>query len=254
MPHVGVEIPATIANDMRTAALKVPDTDWHLPLLYDMAEAYEVSVLSAQYSRYVIDLNRPPDDVSLYPGQDTTGICPVDTFDRRPIYLKGRIPNEIGVNQRVAQYWQQYHDKLAEELRSIRARHGIAILWDAHSIASHVPRFFSGKLGDLNFGTADGRSCQATLQQALMQLMQTSQYAKKYSYVFNGRFKGGYITRHYGQPANNIHALQLELSQCTYMQEKSPYEYDAKLAQDLQLLLGDLIATCLDWASRHKQI
>lgn len=253
MPHVGTNIPAEIACNMTPHALQMPDVDWHLTLLYDMAQDFGASVLSAEYVRYVIDLNRSPKNTSLYPGQDTTGLCPMDTFDKQPIYQHGKEPDQQEIQQRIEQYWQPYHDKLAAELKRIHAVHGIALLWDAHSIASHVPRFFEGKLPDLNFGTADLQSCDASLQEAIATIMQQSSHAKKYSHVFNGRFKGGYITRHYGVPTLNVHALQLEISQCIYMQEKPPYLYDAALAQDLKPLLSDLLETCLAWAKKRQQ-
>lgn len=249
MPHAGTTIPPHIARDLTPAALQKPDTDWHLPVLYEMAQAMGASLLSAEYMRYVIDLNRPPDDASLYPGQDTTGLCPVDTFDRQAIYQAGKNPNEAEIQARIADYWQPYHAKLQLELNRIRAVHGIAVLWDAHSIASQVPRFFAGRLPDLNFGTADGQACDAGLQQALAEAMQNSPYAKTYSHVFNGRFKGGYITRQYGQPGRNIHAVQLEMSQCIYMQETPPYAYTPVLARRVQPLLSKLLETCAVWAS-----
>lgn len=253
MPHVGTIVPQSIAEYMTPAALQMPDVDWHLPLLYDMAETYGATVLSAVYMRYVIDLNRSPDDISLYPGQDTTGLCPIDTFDKQPIYLKERNPDENEIRDRIEQYWMPYHKKLKSELQRIHSAHGIALLWDAHSIASRVPRFFSGKLPDLNFGTAQLQSCDASLQEALLATIGKSELAKKYSHVFNGRFKGGYITRHYGTPTVNIHGLQLELSQCVYMQEKPSYKYDNQLADNIKPLLCDLLETCLSWASRHKE-
>lgn len=254
MPHVGTAIPKEIACNMTQHALQKPDADWHLPLLYDMSKAYGASVLSAEFLRYVIDLNRSPYDISLYPGQDTTGLCPVDTFDKQPIYLEGKQPDEAEIQNRIEQYWRPYHDKLKSELKRIHSIHGIVVLWDAHSIASHVPRFFTGKLPDLNFGTADLQSCDESLQTAIAATLQKSAYAQKYSHVFNGRFKGGYITRHYGMPAVNIHALQLEISQCIYMKEKPPYQYDPELAKDIKPLLGELLETCTAWASRYKKL
>lgn len=258
MPHVGIEIPSKIASNMTPEALLLPDVDWHLTLLYDMVKEYDISVLSANYMRYVIDLNRPPKDISLYPGQDTTGLCPVDTFDKQPVYFKGRAPDVAEIQQRIDTYWMPYHAKLALELKRIHDIHGIAILLDAHSIASQVPRFFNGKLPDLNFGTADLQSCDVSLQDAIKDLMinyekksiQEPTQTKPYSYVFNGRFKGGYITRNYGIPANNIHSIQLEISQCTYMQEKFPYTYDPTLAGELKPLLSSLIETCIAWANK----
>ncbi len=253
MPHAGTKIPAEIASTMTPTALDMPDVDWHIPQLYEMAKNYDATVISAEYMRYVIDLNRSPNDTSLYPGQDTTGLCPIDTFSKQPIYQAGRQPDETEIKARIKQYWQPYHDKLSSEIARIHAIHGIAILWDAHSIASHVPRFFSGQLPDFNFGTADMQSCDASLQDAFAETWNKSAHADKYSHVFNGRFKGGYITRHYGMPEHNIHAVQLELSQRIYMEEKLPYRYDPALAKDVQPLIGDLLETCITWASRQKQ-
>jgi N-formylglutamate deformylase len=253
MPHVGTAIPSDIACNMTQHALQMPDVDWHLPLLYDMAKSLGASMLCTEYMRYVIDLNRSPDDISLYPGQDTTGLCPVDTFDKQPIYLEGKQLNETEIQNRIEQYWRPYHHKLQTELERIHSIHGIAVLWDAHSIASHVPRFFTGKLPDLNFGSADLQSCDESLQTAIASTMQKSAYAQKYSHIFNGRFEGGYITRHYGMPTVNIHALQLEMSPCIYMHEQPPYRYDAALAKGLKLLLGELLETCMTWASYYKR-
>lgn len=256
MPHVGTKIPKEIADNMTSEALKMPDVDWHLPLLYDMAEKHDATVLSAEYMRYVIDLNRSPEDVCLYPGQDVTGLCPLDTFAKQPIYLAEKQPDELEIRNRIEQYWRPYHLKLAAEIQRIHAIHGIVLLWDAHSIASRVPRFFDGKLPDLNFGTADMQSCDESLQAALSNTMQQyennfakqSEHSQKYSHVFNGRFKGGYITRHYGVPTMNVHALQMEMNQSIYMQESPHYAYQASLAQAVKPLLSDLLATCLAWA------
>ena len=188
MPHAGIAIPQHIARDMTPQALQRPDTDWHLPVLYAMAQACGASVLSAQYMRYVIDLNRPPEDTNLYPGQDTTALCPLDTFAKQPIYQPGKIPGATEIQSRIARYWRPYHEKLQLELARIRAIHGVAVLWDAHSIASQVPRFFDGRLPDFNFGTADGQSCDMSLQQALAGTMHESPHATRYNHVFNGRF------------------------------------------------------------------
>lgn len=248
MPHVGTEIPDSVLAQLHPIAQRKTDTDWHLPLLYNMLDDLGASTIQAKYSRYVIDLNRPSDDMNLYPGQDTTGLCPVDTFAKEPLYRNGVGPDAAEVQDRIQRYWQPYHHQLQTELARLRELHGAVILWDAHSIASQVPRFFAGKLPDLNFGTADQKSCDIGLQQALADLMQ--QTVTPYSYVFNGRFKGGHITRHYGQPQQGIHAVQLEMSQCLYMNEAMPYEYRKDLALQVQPLLTQLLTTCLTWAQR----
>ena len=156
MPHAGTDIPDEVAAGMAPCALVRADTDWHLPELYAFADGLGASVLSARWSRYVIDLNRPPEDTNLYPGQDTTGLCPVDTFGRERLYQPGREPDANEVERRLELYWLPYHRQLRAELDRLLALHGTVVLWDAHSIAAVVPRFFDGRLPDLNFGTADG--------------------------------------------------------------------------------------------------
>jgi N-formylglutamate deformylase len=252
MPHAGTRIPAEISAQLMPVAQDKADTDWHLPLLYNMAQELGASVLHAEYSRYVIDLNRSPDDSSLYPGQDTTGLCPLDTFAKQALYPEGKTPDAEEVQRRITHYWQAYHQQLQAELARLLALHGRVILWEAHSIASQVPRFFQGKLPDLNFGTADQHSCAISLQQALVDTLHNSRTAPLYSHVFNGRFKGGYITRNYGQPEKNIHAVQLEMSQCLYMNEAAPYAYRPDLAAQVQPLLRALLSTCLNWAALQK--
>jgi N-formylglutamate deformylase len=252
MPHVGTLLPEEIVFKLTPEAKQLPDVDWHLPILYDMAKDYDISVISAEYARYVIDLNRPPENSSLYPGQDVTGLCPVDTFSKQAIYVAGEQPDENEIQNRIDRFWQPYHKKLAFEIQRLLDIHGVVILWDAHSIASHVPRFFTGQLPDFNFGTADSTSCDNTLQEALASTMHNSVHAKNYSHVINGRFKGGYITRHYGVPNMNVHAVQLEMSQCTYMEENPPYKYDEDLAQKVKPILSNLFETCLIWANCHK--
>ena len=258
MPHVGTSIPAEVRAQMSPVADKLTDTDWHLPLLYNMKSEIGASVIHAEYSRYVIDLNRSSDDNNLYPGLDTTGLCPIDTFAKEALYADGKIPDAVEVQRRIQHYWQPYHQQLQAELERLRAKHGIAILWDAHSIASQVPRFFQGKLPDLNFGTADQQSCASGLQQTLAATLQTALKTQAtvptYSHIFNGRFKGGYITRHYGQPTKNIHAVQLEMSQCIYMDEAAPYAYRADLAAQVQPLLRNLIAACQTWAVQQSGV
>lgn len=250
MPHVGTEIPADVAATLNQVAEFKADTDWHLPLLYNMREGLGASLIHAHYSRYVIDLNRPSDDMNLYPGQDTTGLCPVDTFAKEALYRPGQNPDANEIQRRVQAYWQPYHQQLQTELQRLRDLHGIAILWDAHSIASQVPRFFDGRLPDLNFGTADQKSCSSGLQDVLGKVM--TQHGAPFTHVFNGRFKGGHITRHYGQPANNIHAVQLEMSQCVYMDESYPFAYREDLAARIQPLLSQLLQTCITWASAQS--
>jgi len=244
IPHVGTDIPDEVLATMTPAATDKQDTDWHLVRLYEFLGEMGASVLSARWSRYAIDLNRPPENTNLYPGQDTTGLCPVDTFHREPLYLEGRAPDEAEVQRRLQAYWKPYHDQLRAELDRLLALHGRVVLWDAHSIASRVPRFFDGKLPDLNFGTADGKSCADGLTEAIVS---RALVQERYSIAVNGRFKGGHITRFYGEPAKGVHAIQLEMCQSTYMDEDAPYGYRADLAAQVQQPLRDKMQAAADW-------
>ena len=247
MPHVGTHLPPAIAARLTEEARQVPDTDWHLERLYGFAGELGASILVATHSRYVVDLNRPPDNQSLYPGQDTTGLCPVDTFDKTPLYLAGDTPDDAEIDARRAALWQPYHRQLQTELDRLRAAHGTVVLWDAHSIRSVVPRFFEGRLPDLNLGTADGASCDPLLADALLAIgkQASGKQANGYSAVLNGRFKGGYITRRYGQPALGVHAVQLELTQCSYMQEALPFDYLTSQAVGIQPHLRAMLQAAL---------
>lgn len=247
MPHAGTDIPDEVAATMAPCARARADTDWHLPQLYAFLEEMGVSTISARWSRYLIDLNRPPENTNLYPGLDTTGLCPVDTFGRERLYLEGREPDQAEVARRLALYWQPYHDQLRLELDRLKAEHGAVVLWEAHSIASVVPRFFEGRLPDLNFGTAEGASCAQGLEDAILGVARGQD---RYSVALNGRFKGGHITRHYGRPQDDVHAIQLEMCQCLYMNEAAPFAYRPDLAAGVQPLLRAMIAAGVDWVRR----
>ncbi len=237
IPHLGTQIPQALAAQMTPEAARMADTDWHLDRLYDFAVAMGASVLQARYSRYVIDLNRPPTGESLYPGQTTTGLCPSETFRGAPLYQMGCEPDAAEITRRRQAYWEPYHDALAAELTRLRQVHGQVLLWDAHSIASVLPRLFEGKLPDLNFGTAGGVSCDLKVLQAALHCLG----GEPFTQVVNGRFKGGYITRHYGQPSQGIHAIQLELCQSLYMHEAEPFGYQPGIAQKLQPTLQRML-------------
>jgi N-formylglutamate deformylase len=238
LPHDGIALPEDIAVRLTPEARAVPDTDWFVSRLYDFARGLGASVLVPTFSRYVVDLNRPPDDVSLYPGQNTTGLCPAVRFSGDPVYLAGQEPSADEVAARVETYWRPYHDTLAQELARLRGEFGRVLLWEGHSIRSVVPFLFEGRLPDFNLGTADGSSCDPALQARLETVLAAQ---RDYSWVANGRFKGGYITRRYGRPSEGVDAVQLELAQSTYMDE-SAGRYDRPRAETLQKLLSALLA------------
>ncbi len=244
MPHAGTDIPDEVEGSLMPCAAARADTDWHLPELYVFLEEMGISTISARWSRYLIDLNRPPENTNLYPGLDTTGLCPLDTFGRERLYREGMEPDQAEVQRRLARYWQPYHTQLQEELDRLKALHGRVVLWEAHSIASIVPRFFDGKLPDLNFGTAEGTSCAPGLEAAVLDVARAQD---RFSIALNGRFKGGHITRHYGQPALGVHAIQLEKCQYLYMNEAPPFDYRPDRAATLQPLLRDMVKAAVDW-------
>ncbi|MDP3521086.1 MAG: N-formylglutamate deformylase [Hydrogenophaga sp.] len=250
MPHVGTFVPPALAARLTDEAQGVPDTDWHLERLYDFADALGASVLVATHSRYVIDLNRPPDGASLYPGQSVTGLCPVDTFDNTPLYRDPTdLPTEAEIAARRDAIWHPYHAQLTQELARLKAQHGVAALWDAHSIRSVLPRFFEGRLPDLNLGTADGASCDPALA---AQLLAIGREAKGYTAVLNGRFKGGHITRQHGNPAQGVHAVQLEMTQAAYMMETPPFGYLPEVAAGIQPTVQRMLEAVLAFADQRS--
>ena len=250
MPHSGTWIPPSLSRDMTDAALLRADTDWHLPRLCDFAVAMGASVIAATHSRYVVDLNRPPDDVNLYPGKDTTSLCPIDTFGKQPVYRAGRTPTPEAIRKRVDRYWVPYHRRLAGELERVRSEHGVVVLWHAHSIVSVAPRFFEGTLTDFNLGTGGGSSCDASLAGRLHAALRGH---GGFSAVLNGRFKGGHITRHYGRPDGSVHAVQMEMAQATYMDERSPFTYREDLATRVRPVLQEQLQVALGWAAAQAR-
>lgn len=242
LPHIGTQIPPELQADYVPRALAVEDTDWHLARLYEFAPQMGVSVLRPHFSRYVIDLNRPPDDAPMYPGASNTELCPTRFFTGEPLYRDGRAPDASERVRRRSRYWEPYHQALQAELQRITAIHGYALLWDGHSIRSKIPWLFEGRLPDLNIGTASGASAHASIAQAVQAVCQTKPHV---SHVVNGRFKGGYITRHYGAPARQVHAVQLEMCQSLYMHESPPFDYRPQAAMAVQPLLQSLLAAAL---------
>ncbi len=220
------------------------DSDWYVSRLYAFAEAMGCSLLIPRYSRYVVDLNRSPDGASLYPGSDVTGLVPTDSFRKRPLYLPGQEPSPDECEERVRTYWASYHQALQEELARLAEQGKPVILFEAHSIASRVPRFFDGTLPDFNFGTNEGRSCDPELQD-LLQTFDT----RPFSRVLDGRFKGGFITRHYGRPDDGVHAVQLELSQATYMDEGT-MSWDEARARSVIPVLERLLRSLSSWRNK----
>lgn len=242
MPHVGTQLMPEVAAGLADPAKGLCDTDWHLPILYDFARDLGASLLIARWSRFNIDLNRPADDKPLY-ATATTGLYPDTLFDGQPMFAPGRTPDKAARARYLAGIWQPYHDRIAAELAAKKAAHGFAVLFDAHSIKGEVPRLFDGPLPDFNLGTNEGNSCAGDLTARLA----AACAAPGYTHVVNGRFKGGHITRHYGQPANGIHAVQLELAQRTYMREAPPFDYLPNTAARVRPILHRLVETLATW-------
>ncbi|MDK2375356.1 N-formylglutamate deformylase [Serratia fonticola] len=247
IPHAGTRLTPAVEKGLTDEARPLQDTDWHIPRLYDFARAMGASILVGNYSRLVIDLNRPADDKPLYTTA-TTGLFPDVLFDGRPSFLPDAAPSDEERAGYLQNIWQPYHQQLQNELARLKAQHGYALLFDAHSIASVIPRLFDGKLPDLNLGTNGGESCPASLSDRLVTCCQQQQ---QFSHVLNGRFKGGYITRAYGHPQENQHAVQLELAQVNYMSEQT-FEFDAARAAPLQRLLQQMIESMLVWGEQQR--
>jgi N-formylglutamate deformylase len=245
MPHVGTAIPADQVSRFQPRALATEDTDWHLERLYrPIAESLGASLIVPHYSRFLIDLNRPPEDTPMYPGASNTELCPTRFFSGEPLYLPGQEPDEAEKLRRRQLYWLPYHRALNAELQRLKSLFGYALLFDAHSIRSELPWLFEGRLPDLNLGTVEGRSCDPAITQALGAVLAGQD---DYTQVVNGRFKGGYITRHYGQPEQQQHAVQLEMCWRCYMDEAPTYAYEEAHAAQVRPLLQTLLTEYLKW-------
>jgi len=249
LPHVGTAIPDEVARALVPRALALEDTDWHLAEVYGFARALGASVLVPRLSRYVIDLNRPPENTPMYAGANNTELVPTRFFTGDALYRQGCVPDEREIERRRDTYWRPYHDALAAELGRLVAVHGHAVLWEGHSIQAELPWLFEGRLADLNLGSAGGTSCAPSLRAALMAVLAAQ---SSFSHVTDGRFKGGYITREYGRPREHVHAVQLEMALSTYMDEAraaqpvAPAD-PARLAR-LGPVLRELLQTTLDWS------
>jgi len=247
IPHSGLLLPDGMVNRLTPASRTLPDTDWRVDELYDFAGDLGATVLKANYSRYVVDLNRPPDGASLYPGRPATDVCPLQLFNGEPIYRDGCEPDAEEIERRRVTYWQPYHDRLEAELTRVSERHGHAILYDCHSIAPIVPRLFDGRLPALNQGTNHGLSCAPAVQRGAVEQLAASGYA----HAVNGRFIGGYITRHYAKPEQGRHVLQMEIAQDAYMDGTTPESYNFLKAVAVKATLRRLLGALTGLASRE---
>lgn len=252
LPHTGTFLPEDIVARLNTRGQVLADTDWHVHRLYD-GLLPGVTAVRARFHRYVIDANRSPDDASLYPGQNTTGLVPLTDFDGEPVWSETPGPEEIA--ERKAGFHAPYHAALAGEIERVRAKHGVAILYDCHSIRSEIPFLFEGRLPDFNIGTNMGASCDPRIEAAAREVVE----ATGRSWAVNGRFKGGWTTRHYGQPTRGVHAIQMELAQSTHLvTEAPPFDYDEKKAGVLRDPLREILtrlaalATVLARESGHS--
>jgi N-formylglutamate deformylase len=247
IPHAGTIIPKEISG-LVSLDLARRDADHHVDRLYAFAAELGATILHSQISRTVIDLNRDPSGQSLYPGRETTGLCPETTFDGKPLYKAGSEPETVEIDQRKSAYFDPYHAALGAQIARLRALHPAIILYDAHSIRSHVPRLFDGELPQFNIGSFDGASCDTALIDAIAADCAAD------THVVNGRFKGGWITRHYRNPTHGIHAVQMELAIRGYADEDDawPPLWDAARAAPMQAKLRTILITCLEFAKDQK--
>ena len=243
MPHSGTHVPPDLEARIEPRARDLPDTDWFVPRLYEFHATLGATVIRATHSRYVVDLNRPPDGAPLYPGQRETTVCPVETFDGQALYAPGDAPGPTEIAARLERYWHPYHVRLRALIDERVERHGCCFLWDAHSILSTVPALFDGRLPDLNLGTAGGRSCRPETLERVAAVLRRN---RGFTHVVDGRFKGGYITRHYGDPERGVEALQLEIAQSAYLGEARVPHFDETVAAPLVAVLRTLLGRLLD--------
>ena len=239
MPHTGTFVPDDIWDTLTPLGQTLEDTDWHVHKLY-AGLLPEATTVRATFHRYVIDANRDPSGVSLYPGQNTTDLCPTTDFEARALYHDGKAPDANEIEHRRIAFHAPYHAALNAEIDRVKALHGIAVLYDCHSIQSRKPYLFDGTLPDFNIGTNDGQTCAPTLQKAVSGICAQ---ADGYTHVVNGRFKGGWTTRYYGKPGDSVHAIQMELAQSTYMNETAPWDYRPAKAARIRPQLQNILQT-----------
>ncbi|WP_395377161.1 N-formylglutamate deformylase [Marinicella sp. W31] len=235
IPHDGGHIPAAIMKSMHAYAHNTPDRDLLISEVFNFHKQLDATRIKANISRYVVDLNRSSENKPLYPGQSETELCPTTLFDHRPIYHDDQQPNQQAIAERIQHYWQPYHDTIKAQIARIKALHGHCILIDAHSIAPRVPRFFSGTLPDINVGTNSGVSCSPLIEDTVAESLSQQ---NNFTHVINGRFKGGYITRNYGQPDDDVHTIQFEISQSTYLEDHTISKLTIELRSVIQKILG----------------
>ncbi len=243
-PHVGTVIPIDQRHRYTLRALETEDTDWFLDRLYGFAANLGATLIVPKFSRYLIDLNRSSDNAPMYPGRNNTELCPTRHFSGDLLYRDGCAPDAAEIARRIAQYWQPYHDALRDELTQIRQAHGHAVLFDAHSIRSELPWLFDGQLPHMSIGTASGGSCAPSLREAITRVFTVQ---SDFSHVVDARFKGGHITRHFGQPSDGIHAVQLEMCWRAYMDEVPPYRWNEVRAAGVTPLLHRFVNALLQW-------
>ncbi|MEP0520264.1 MAG: N-formylglutamate deformylase [Hyphomicrobiales bacterium] len=248
LPHTGTYVPPSVDFKLNKNGHELADTDWNVDKLYE-GLLPDASMVRANFHRYVIDANRDPSGVSLYPGQNTTGLCPTTDFDGLPIYQSGAEPNADEVERRRLSFHAPYHDALELELKRVREIHGIAVLYDCHSIRSNIPFLYEGKLPDFNIGTNLGTTCDPGFEAETLRICEDQ---TQFTHIVNGRFKGGWTTRHYGRPAENIHAIQMELAQSTYMEEIAPWKYSAEKAAIIRPVLKEILTVISSLARSLK--
>lgn len=237
-PHTGTHVPEDIATKLNGEGRKLRDTDWHIHELY-RGLLPDATTVRATFHRYCLDANRDPSGASLYPGQNTTSLIPLTDFDNNPLWIEGGEPDEAETARRVERFHRPYHSALAAEIERVRSEHGIAVLYDCHSIRSVCPFLFEGTLPDFNIGTDNGKTCDALIEQEVGAICLA---AENYSTVVNGRFRGGWTTRHYGRPGNGVHAIQMELAQATHLtSEALPFDYDVEKAERLRKVLRQIL-------------
>jgi N-formylglutamate deformylase len=249
IPHAGTKMPGLALPALRSLWLARMDADWWLTELYAFAEAMDATIIRTEISRTIIDVNRDPSGMSLYPGQATTGLCPAATFDGEPLYNENCAPDDAEIAERRERYFNPYHGALASEITRLKAIHGSVVLYDCHSIRSEISRLFDGVLPNFNIGTDDGKSCNLSLTETITSICAAN---RNYTHIVNGRFKGGYITRHYGDPANGVNAIQMELACRGYMVEPEtpdetnwPSPYDPDYATPMQKILKIILESLL---------
>ncbi|GAA4113631.1 N-formylglutamate deformylase [Aquimarina addita] len=239
IPHAGTQFPVEIKHYYKKKMRNhLDDTDWYVHKLYEFAPSLGITIIKANLSRWVIDLNRDPKSIPLYTDNRLiTAITPITDFYGNNIYTSSSSePDPIEIQRRLDLYYWPYYRQIETLIADLKKKFGKVLLWDAHSIRHLVSTIQKKPFPDMILGNNDQKTAHPQLILTALEKLRS----KKFEVAHNTPFKGGHITRYFGKPAQNVHALQLEMNKILYMDDNE-ITYNTKRASEVQEVLQDTL-------------